>query len=267
MTKIRLDTQVQWVAPAGSTIDADLYKYQIVTSVSSWNLTVALKNYLWQDPSVAVPVKVQIWDTIRTITDTFAWISRTLNAWTNWFNAWSSELATKEIDYFVYWMWDATNTWQEFSIRLARIPYATTRADFSTSSTNEKYWTTGAPASSECVLLWRINAILSAWPSYTWSLWTWPIINQPITSTRFLDYVPNWAWFSWTAKYKIDWETMFLIIDSTANITWNITTPFTCTNTVDNQMNTDTWTAVLPKNSNTITVATNPQNINWFYWI
>ena len=60
---------------------------------------------------------------------------------------------------------------------------------------------------------------------------------------------------------------MNIIIDSTANITGNITVPFTCTNTVDNQMTTNAWTAVLLKNTTTITVATNPQKITWFYWI
>ena len=79
--------------------EADLYKYQIVPSISSWNLTVALKNYLWQDPSPQYPVKIQIWNEIRIITSA---LSVTRNAWTNLFNAGSSELATKEIDYFVY---------------------------------------------------------------------------------------------------------------------------------------------------------------------
>lgn len=242
-----------------------LINWKIVTSVSSNNLTVAIKTLAWTDPTVYDPIHCRIDWVVRTITSA---LSVTLAAWGNWLNLWSPELATKEVDLFVYLYYSTTNTavWLWFS----RYPAWNKSSDFNTANdTSEKSIPRSIPnnTTDSFVNIWRFNAILSGGAGYTWSLWTWPVINYPITSTRFLDYIPNWSWFSWTAKYKIDWETMFLIIDSTANITWNITTPFTCTNTVDNQMNTDTWTAVLPKNSNTITVATNPQNINWFYWI
>jgi hypothetical protein len=83
-----------------------------------------------------------------------------------------------------------------------------------------------------------------------------------------LDYTPVGTGYTvWWARYRIDWNNLNLIIDSTANITGNITAPFNSTNTVDNQFITSAGTAVLQKNSNTITVATNPQNISWFYWI
>ena len=39
---------------------ADLYKYSIVRTVASNNLTVALKNYEGNDPTPTKPVKVQI---------------------------------------------------------------------------------------------------------------------------------------------------------------------------------------------------------------
>lgn len=241
-----------------------LINWQIVTSVSSWNLTVAIKTLAWTDPSVTDPVYCRVDWVVRTITSA---LSDTYPAWTNWRNAWSPELAWKEIDYFVYIWVDNLNN---IRIWVSRLPSWNNQNDFSASGTywNERYLMDYS-TSFNVVNIWRFNAILSAWPSYTFSIpATSVIINRPIYSTRFLDYSPQWTWYTaWWAKYKIDNESLYLIIDSTANITWNITTPFTCSNTVDNQMNTDIWTAVLSKNSNTITVASNPQNINWFYWI
>lgn len=229
MTKIRLDTQVQWVAPAGSTIDADLYKYSIVTSVNSWNLTVALKNYLWQDPSATTPVKWQDWSwTIRTITSA---VSSILGSWFNMFNAWSSELATKEIDFFTY-IWRKTSNWAFYLIP-ARFPNAIVKEDFSTTMTHEKWgaYADNLDAWDKVVNIWRFNAILSGGAGYTWSLpSTSVIINRPCFETRWLDYTPILSWSnggSWVNivtewKYKLISNETFIQIRVSVLDKWTL---------------------------------------------
>jgi len=247
--------------------DADFYKYSITTSESGGNLTVALKNYEGNDPTPSKPVKIQIGGVIRTVSSA---LSLTLHAAINWFNSWSAELATKEVDYFPYVWWSTIfnipNIW------FWRKPSFNIVSDWSTTQTNESYfvynWWIWFNTTDNIVNIWRFAATLSAWPWYTWSIGTSIILNQPTYQTRYLDYTPVWTWYTaWWAKYRIDGNNVNVIIDSTANITGNITVPFTCTNTVDNQMITSAGTAVLPKKSDTITLATIPQNISWFYWI
>lgn len=53
--------------------DADFYKYSIVRTVASGNMTVALKNYEGNDPTSTKPVKIQIGDTVRTITSALSY--------------------------------------------------------------------------------------------------------------------------------------------------------------------------------------------------
>ena len=198
--------------------EADLYKYQIVPSISSWNLTVALKNYLWQDPSVTTPVKVQIWSEVRTITSA---LGMTINAWVNWLNAGSSELATKEIDYFTYLIYDATlsKVW----LLTSRIPWGRIFWDFSTNWTNEKWMSISQnvnPSSTDTVInIWRFSAILSAGAWYTWSTpsaW-FQVINHYINESKLLYYTPTWyaletqpSIWNWTLSwsYKIIWDTV-----------------------------------------------------------
>jgi len=244
----------------------DFYKYSIVTSVASGNLTVALKNFEGNDPTATKPVKIQIGGVIRTITSA-CYINATI-AWTNWWNTWSAELATKEIDWFVYIL-DYNNSGAAFNLWISRYPLYNNLSEATWWYTSEKYliqtWNIWI---ENVVNIGRFNATLSAGAWYTWSIGTSLILNQPTLQTRYLDYVPVGVWYTaWWARYRIDWNSMNIIIDSTANITGNITVPFTCTNTVDNQMTTNAWTAVLLKNTTTITVATNPQKITWFYWI
>jgi hypothetical protein len=263
---------VAWARTNLSILDGELFKYSIVRTVASGNLTVALKNYLWNDPSVAVPVKVQIDWIIFTITSP-SFMTVTVTDWANNFNSWSSELATKEIDYFIYLCRRTSN--DDIYIMMSRIPYWTVWTDFSNTNTNEKRgWITNSlqiwvTSVSGVVNIWRFNATLSAWAAYTWSVPASSIIlNEKILQTRYLDYTPVGTWYTaGGAKYRIDWNNLNIIIDSTANITGDITTPFSSTNTVDNQFITSAGTARLPKNSNSIIVATNPQNISWFYWI
>ena len=187
------------VAPATAIITTTKYAPQgfllngkIVPSVASNNLTVAIKGLDGNDPSASNPVYVRIGDTVRTITSA---LSVTKNAGTNWFNAGSSELATKEIDYFVYLGY---NTTDGVVIGFSRIPYSTSYGEFSATSTNEKYCAistiTNASSTDYYELVGRFGATLSAGAGYTWTVPTFTAINlvqRPIYRTRQLTYTPT----------------------------------------------------------------------------
>jgi len=166
---------------------------KIVPSVTSNNLTVAIKTLAGADPSASDPVHIRIGDTVRTITSA---LSVTKNAGTSWCNAGSSELATKEIDYFVYLGYNATDG---VVIGFSRIPFANEYDDFSTTSTNEKYCAistiTNAAAGDDYENIGRFAATLSAGAGYTWSVPTFTnknLIQKPIYETRLLSWVVTW---------------------------------------------------------------------------
>ena len=174
-------------APQGFLING-----KIVPSVSSNNLTVALKGLDGNDPSASNPVYCRIGDTVRTITSA---LSVTKNAGTNWCNAGSAELATKEIDYFVYLGYNATDG---VVIGFSRIPFATSYGDFSATTTNEKYAAistiTTAASTDYYELVGRFAATLSAGAGYTWSVPTFTATNllqRPIRETRWLSFAPT----------------------------------------------------------------------------
>lgn len=79
---------------------------KIDVSVASSDLTVAIKTLSGNNPSTSEPVYVRIGDTVRSITSA---LSVTRNDGTNWFNSGSAELATFEVDYFVYLGYNATD--------------------------------------------------------------------------------------------------------------------------------------------------------------
>jgi len=168
-------------------------------TTTQWNLTVALKNYEGNDPTASKPVKIQIGGVIRTITSgtslSPSWDgSSQIKSWTNWFNLWSAELATKETDLFLYLVYDTT-LWNIGTL-VSRIPYWNTIADFSATWTNEKARVTSPninPISTDPVVnIGRFNATLSAGGAYTWSIpATSVIINSPIYETRPLDFIPT----------------------------------------------------------------------------
>jgi len=196
---------------------------KIVPSVTSGNLTVALKGLDGNDPSATNPIYIRIGDTVHSITSA---LSVTKNAGTNWCNAGSTELATKEIDYFVYLGYNATDG---VVIGFSRIPYATEYSQFSTTSTDEKYCAistiTNAAAGDDYVVIGRFAATLSAGAGYTWSVPTFTSVNliqRPIFTTRKLSYTPvGSAGGSMTfnidtvprATYQMIYNRVFLDID------------------------------------------------------
>ncbi len=166
--------------------------YRISVTVASNNITLALKDRDGNDPSPSSPVRVQIGDTVREITSA---LSVTAPAATNWCNAGSAELATKEIDWFPVLGYNATDG---VVIGFTRIPFGRVYSDFSTTSTNEKYCKistiTNAAASDPYVVIGRFAATLSAGAGYTWSVPTYTagnLIHQPIYRTRWLLWTPT----------------------------------------------------------------------------
>jgi hypothetical protein len=185
-TAAGLKGSVLWNLPEGYMING-----KIVPSVASNNLTVALKGMDGNDPSATNPVYVRIGSVVRSITTA---LSVTKAAGTNWFNAGSTELATKEIDYFVYLGYNATDG---VVIGFSRIPHATLYSEFSATTTNEKFagisTITNAAAGDNYVNVGRFAATLSAGAGYTWSVPAFTatnLIQRPIYETRWSLWVP-----------------------------------------------------------------------------
>lgn len=195
-------------APQGFLINGKIS----VTDTGS-GLTVAIKTLAGTDPSATDPVYCRIGDTVRTIS---AALSVTKADGTNWCNAGSSELATKEIDYFVYLGYNATDG---VVIGFSRYPGANSYDDFSATTTNEKYCAistiTTASATDYYEIVGRFAATLSAGAGYTWSVPTFTaknLIQRPIFETRWLSWLPTYSAngsmtfgtvTTTTAKYKV----------------------------------------------------------------
>lgn len=208
---------------------------KIVTSVASNNLTVAIKTLAGTDPSATDPVYIRIGNTDRAIT---AALSVTKNAGTNWMNLGGAELATQDIDLFVYLGYNATDG---VVVGFAQFPYASVYGDFSTTSTNEKYAAistiTNAAAGDEYENIGRFNATLSASAAFNWSIpATSIIVNHPTIETRGMAFVPQvtaisgtFTTVSATGRYLRIGRSIFLkvTITITTNGTANFGTIFT----------------------------------------
>lgn len=201
---------------------------KIVPSVTSNNLTVAIKGMDGNDPSATNPVYVRIGNTVRAITEA---TSVTANAGTNWGNAGSAELATREIDYFVYLIWEVGAT-TKMRIGFSRIPFAKVVGDFGAGVTNEKTITSNmiyANAADECELIGRFAATLSAGAGYTWSVPTFTnknLVQRPIYETRWLSYgvvlagsVTNPTTIDKTGTYRLGGNAMLQVEIITSSIT------------------------------------------------
>jgi len=195
-TKAYVDSLARYAnlnAPEGFLING-----KIVPSVASNNLTVAIKGLDGNNPSATNPVYCRMGDTVRSIT---AALGITHSAGINWFNAGSAELATKEIDYFVYLMYSTVSN--SVALTIARIPHATVMSDFSGTLSNEKYtdlaFAGNSNATDVCVNIGRCAATLSAGAGYTWTipaLTTTNLIQRPIYETRLLSLTPVFTGFS-----------------------------------------------------------------------
>lgn len=183
-----------FVAPTGAR-NQGLINGKIVPTVASNNLTVAIKTLTDTDPTATNPVGIWIGNNLRWITGA---LSITRNAGTNWFNSGSAELATREIDYFVYMGFNATDG---VTLGFSRIPYARLYSDFNTTTTNEKHCAistiTNAASGDNYVNVGRFAATLSASASFNWSVPTFTnanLIQEPIYETRWLSYASTLTW-------------------------------------------------------------------------
>ncbi len=204
-------------------------RYKITPTVSADDLIVALKHEDGTDPSTDRPLYFKIGDTIRSVT---AALSVTVADAANTFNAGAAELATKEIDYFVYIGYNATDG---VVIGFSRIPYANLYNDFSATSTNEKYCAistiTNAAAGDDYVNIGRFAATLSAGAGYTWTVPTFTsanLIQRPIYATRLLTFVPTPTGITLgnstlTGSYYIDEKKLRFVIGFTLGSTGSIT--------------------------------------------
>lgn len=203
--------------------------YSIVPTVTSNNLTVAIKDAAGNDPTSSSPCVFRIGGSERILSTA---LSVTKNAGTNWFGAGDARFAGLEIDYFVYIGYNATDG---ITMGFSRIGYAATYSNFSATTTNEKYGAistiTNAAATDDYVCIGRFAATLSAAASYNWSVPTYTggnLINRPITFTRILSYVPTWVASgtavslgnaTLTGSYKIEDRTVLTRILFTAGNT------------------------------------------------
>lgn len=163
--------------------------YQLVTSISSNDLVVALKNLDGDDFSTGSPLEIRLADTKQTIS---AALSVTKADATNWANLGGAELATQHVDLFAYLILE-TGASAGVKLGWSRIPYGTTVDDFSSTTTDKKYLAgpTNYNSTDKVQNIGRFNAILSAGAGYTWSLpATSVIINEPCFTTRWLTWSP-----------------------------------------------------------------------------
>lgn len=170
--------------------EGTMWNGKISPTVSSNNLTLALKTLAGTDPTSTDPVWVMLGGTLRTITSA---LSVTANAATNWCNAGAAETATKEIDFFVYLGY---NTTDGVVIGFSRIPYVRQYSTFNTGSSNERYCRISNIANAAAVdpyaVIGRFAATLSAGAGYTWTVPTYTpsnLVQEPIYETRVLDFL------------------------------------------------------------------------------
>lgn len=224
-------------APRGFMING---KFTVTDTGSG--ITIALKTLAGADPSASDPVYIRIGDTVRSVTGA---LSRTIADGTNWCNAGSSELATKEIDWALYAVWDSNSS--SVALSPSRIFHGNLVSDFSATTTNEKHLIgySDYTTTDEVEVIGRFAATLSAGAGYTWSVPTYDannLIQKPIYETRWLSWQPAYSgagamtWTSvttTTARYKVLGGVVFLELDATGTIggTLNVaiytTLPFT----------------------------------------
>jgi hypothetical protein len=237
-------TLAVWLASANVTVlpsqiiasDGTLYNGRISVSVSSNNLTVAIKTMAGDDPSISDPVYVRINNSIRSITSA---LSVTRNAGTNWFNSGATAHATYENNYFVYLGWRAASS--AVVLGFSRIPYAAVYSEFSATTTDDRHgaFSTTPASTDDVVNIGRFSATLSAGAGYTWTVPTFTssnLIQRPIYETEWLIWNPSPTGYSAVPtgsfyRYRVQGKTLAYIIreinDGTSNDTiLSMTAPF-----------------------------------------
>lgn len=170
-------------------------RYIITPSVSSNNLTVAIKDIAGLNPGAGNRLKFRVGNTEYLLATS---ASYTKNAGTNWHNMGGAELAAQDVDLFMYAIGE-TGASAGLKFGHSRIPWAVTMGDFINTMTHEKYiagnWT-NFNASDPVTVIGRFRARLSAGAGYTWTIPTAKVINYPIYETDWLDWSPVHTGFS-----------------------------------------------------------------------
>jgi len=161
---------------------------EIAASVTTNDLTVAIKTLAGNDPSASDPVGVMISGNIRWITSA---LSITLNDGTNYFGM-NGITSTFAVDYFCYLTWVSGSS--TVSLGFAMFPYYQTYADGSGTNTNYKYFANSpTPAAGDvCVNIGRFTATLSGSATYLWSSPT-NVISRPIYESNCNTYTVSWV--------------------------------------------------------------------------
>lgn len=178
--------------------NAGLINGFIRVTVASNNLTVAVSTSPTSqvDPTASNPVYVWIDNTLRTITSA---LSTTNNAGTNWLNMGGAELATREVDLFVYISWNIVGN--NPVIGVARIPFGRRFDSFVASGFDEKGVIrggnlAGTANSDPYVNIGRFAATLSAGAGHTWSVPAFTnanLIQEPVYETRRLNFLTTFT--------------------------------------------------------------------------
>lgn len=209
----------------------------ITPSISSNNLTVAIKTVAGTDPQSSDAVTIRIGNSKRTLSGA---LSVTVNAGTNTFNLGATEFLGLKNQLFVYLGWMAASS--TIFIGLSRYNHGKTYADFSTTATSEGYlsYSGSAPASTDEVeLIGRIDVQNSGTASFNWSLPSGAtVINRPIYHTDWITYTSVQTGFSSNPtntnyQYLLTDRTVFWQHSQGTNGTSNSTSftqtlPFTC---------------------------------------
>ena len=231
MTQTKLRAEQLDVAtggvPAGYLLNGKL-----AVSVSTNNLTVAIKTLADADPSASDPVVVRIGDVEHTLTSA---LSVTAAAGTNWCNAGQDMLATLEVGFFVYLGYNATDG---VVIGFARFPTAEKYGDFSTTNTDNLYCKisdiSNAAAADVYENVGYFHAINSGTASYNWSLpGTTVTISKPTFRSHNLAFLPDAAWANMTMgngteqhSYMIDGDictvSVQLVFGTTTSLTGTV---------------------------------------------
>jgi hypothetical protein len=231
---------INFNAPEGFMVNG-----KIVPTVASGNLTASLKTQAGTDATASNPIYVIIGGVVRTITGA---LSISVPAWNTYFNAWSSELATKEIDYFLSIAWNTASNIP--TLWMTRKPNFQYQTEMNLWNPFSESWINRSSATADTDIytnIWRFAATLSAGAGYTWSIPTYTasnLIQRPIYETRWLDWIPTITWGGtaptspWTlyAKYKIVWDTTFVKsallywTDWSGNSSLSLTTPIATPN-------------------------------------
>jgi hypothetical protein len=184
----------QWIFNGDDNILPGLaLNYLITRSVATSDLTISVVGKNGSAFTATHPMSCWIGSTYRRATSQ---LTKTWNDATNWANLGAAEHATKDVDLFVYLIWNTTPATDVMDFGWSRYPGGRVYSDFSTTTTHEKYLAyanaSQPAATDEVQLIGRVNATLSAGAGYTWSVpATSVIVNYPIDVSRWLAWAPT----------------------------------------------------------------------------